>query len=114
MVFLASRMEDASCFAAMQADFDGVVSVMSHLQLPAMRKAIETEDPALIEQLQTFAGYCFLGASPAPVKYMLSRRSQCENILRLPLCPIDASIKKRLDEEALPLNDRLRSATALS
>ena len=106
--------EDASCFAAMQAGFDGVVSVMSHLQMPAMRKAIETEDPALIEQLQTFAGYCFLGASPAPVKYMLSRRSQCENILRLPLCPIDASIKKRLDEEALPLNDRLRSATALS
>lgn len=101
--------EDAGCFAAMQAGFDGVISVMSHLQLAAMRHAIETGDPKLIEQLQRFARYCFLSASPAPLKYMLAHYSLCENILRLPLCPIDEQTKKCLEEEALPLCDSLRN-----
>lgn len=106
--------EDGGCFAAMAAGFDGVVSVMSHLQLPAMRQAIATGDAALIHDLQTFAAYCFQEASPAPIKYMLSREELCENVLRLPLCVISEEGKRVLEEKALPLSDRLRKAYPLS
>lgn len=112
--FLLYSGDDKSCFDAIKAGMDGVISVMSHLQLTAMREAIENENPELIDALKQFAAYCFIDSSPSPIKYMLSKLSLCNNILRLPLCPVSIELQHLLDKRAMPLNDKIRTQFSLS
>ncbi len=112
--FLLYSGDDKSCFGAMKAGMDGVISVMSHLQLIAMREAINNEDLKLIDALKQFATYCFIDSSPAPIKYMLSKKGLCENVLRLPLCPVSLEIQHLLDKCAMPLNDKIRAQFGIS
>lgn len=111
--FLLYSGDDISCFNAMRDGFDGVISVLSHLQLPNMRLALKFDDPALIDDLQRMAAYCFIESSPAPVKYMLSTYGLCMNVLRLPLCSLSAVNQSFLDRYAIPLNDKLRNKDLL-
>ena len=46
----------------------------------------------------------FIGTSPIPVKYALSRMGKLEEVYRLPLCPISDTSKKVMDQELDKLN----------
>lgn len=99
--------DDDSCFAAMRDGMDGVVSVLSHLQPLAMRCVMEKPDEGLEAQLRQLAHYCFIDASPAPLKYLLAQQGVCQNELRLPLCPVDTDTAALLKREAVSLNDTI-------
>ena len=100
--------DDVTCFDAIAAGADGVISVMSHMLLPEMKTAILTKNQPMQHELEFFAKYCFLETSPSPIKYMLSQAHLCNNILRLPLCTITKDTQHILDQEARTCYDKLR------
>lgn len=70
---------------------DGLISVMGHFNMEKLQRFIQEgrKDNRLRKELYKEAALTFCDASPAPVKYLLSRKQECENILRLPMCPIN-------------------------
>ncbi len=51
--------DDVTCFDAIAAGADGVISVMSHMLLPEMKTAILTKNQAMQHELEFFAKYYF-------------------------------------------------------
>lgn len=88
--------EDNYFDESFDAGMDGLITVMGHVFLPQMKAFIQDErrDLKLLKQLYTAAAYTFLEPSPAPIKYMLHKRGECENILRLPMTSLS---KKGMD-----------------
>lgn len=72
------------------AGMDGIISVMGHVFLPQMKAFIQDgrRSLTLLKELYEAASYTFMEPSPAPVKYMLYERGECENIVRLPMTPL--------------------------
>ena len=70
---------------------DGLISVMGHFNMEKLQRFIKEgrKDNRLRKELYKEASLTFCDASPAPVKYLLSRKKECENILRLPMCAIN-------------------------
>ena len=101
--------DDASCFDAMQEGMDGVISVISHLVPRAMKQAADRPEPHLIALLKKVAELCFIESSPAPLKHLLSCQGRCQEMLRLPLCPISAKSAAVLDAQFPALYDSIRA-----
>ena len=101
--------DDASCFDAMQEGMDGVISVISHLVPQAMKQAADRPEPHLIALLKKVAELCFIESSPAPLKHLLSCQGRCQEMLRLPLCPISAKSAAVLDAQFPALYDSIRA-----
>lgn len=79
--------EDSFFDEGLDIGMDGLVSVMGHVFLPQMKAYIQDgrRNLILLKQLYEAAKYTFIEPSPAPIKYMLYQRGECENVLRLPL-----------------------------
>lgn len=82
--------EDGYFDEGIDAGMDGLISVMGHFNLEKIKTFLEEGrvNNVLKKTLVQEAALSFCDASPAPIKYILSRNQECENILRLPLCPI--------------------------
>lgn len=80
--------EDALLKESLSAGCDGFVSVLAHLSLRMMREYLFTRDEKLEAELKQQAELLFADASPSVLKYILSQRGECENILRLPMTPL--------------------------
>lgn len=83
--------EDAYFDEGMDAGMDGLISVMGHFNMEKLQRFLQggRSDNLLKKELYQEAAYTFCDASPAPLKYILSRRMECENVLRLPMCSIN-------------------------
>ena len=82
--------EDAYFDEGLDAGMDGLISVMGHFNMPLIQAFLNDgrKNNLLKKRLYHEAGLTFCDASPAPVKYILSRRGECENRLRLPMCRV--------------------------
>ncbi|MEG0290241.1 MAG: 4-hydroxy-tetrahydrodipicolinate synthase [Erysipelotrichaceae bacterium] len=101
--FVIYSGEDAYLKQAFQAGMDGIISVAGHLFLADIKAFIDAyenhQDTALTEATMVKnAQLCFCDASPAPIKYMLSLRGECRNVLRLPLTVVSRDKQKLIDE----------------
>jgi 4-hydroxy-tetrahydrodipicolinate synthase len=105
--------DDGFTLATMAHGGDGVVSVVSnvapaHVQrlCDAMRRGALDEarraDAALAPLIQT----AFVESNPIPVKAMLHALGKCENVLRLPLVPINPDHTRAIDKVAAAFRHR--------
>lgn len=81
---------------------DGVISVVSHVIPSAIISMVhEFQLSQNLEPLDDFikmmSKYCFIEASPAPTKYLLSKMGLIENVLRLPLVSLSQENRRILD-----------------
>lgn len=95
--------EDGMLKEGLDAGMDGIVSVSGHLNLPdikAYQSAYEKGEAkeAMDQKLKEFAAYVFCESSPAPLKYMMSIKGMCENVLRLPLVPLSKEKRIVIDQ----------------
>lgn len=83
--------EDGYFDEGFDVGMDGLISVMGHFNMEKLQRFIKEgrKDNRLRKELYKEASLTFCDASPAPVKYLLSRKKECENILRLPMCTIN-------------------------
>lgn len=84
--------EDTHILESINAGCDGFVSVLSHVSYKAMMHCINNHQSD--EILQKQAELLFSDASPNVIKYILSMRNECQDVLRLPLTSLkNESIK---------------------
>lgn len=89
--------EDTKIIESIEAGCDGFISVLSHLCFIEMKEAIENKKINPLLQLQ--ATLLFSDASPNVVKYILAKRNQCENVLRLPMTSLtNETIKNKCNQ----------------
>lgn len=83
--------EDGYFDEGFDVGMDGLISVMGHFNMEKLQRYIKEgrKDNRLRKELYKEAALSFCDASPAPIKYLLSRKKECENILRLPMCAIN-------------------------
>lgn len=82
-VFLIYSGEDTLIVESIQAGCDGFVSVLSHVAYAQMMECMKHLKKD--ETLQKQAELLFSDASPNVIKYILSLRNECRDVLRLPL-----------------------------
>jgi 4-hydroxy-tetrahydrodipicolinate synthase len=89
--------DDALTLGIMAAGGDGVISVVSNAAPAPMSRLIERcragsfdEARALHERLLPWMGAAFVESNPIPVKAALAMMGKIDNVLRLPLVPLDA------------------------
>lgn len=98
--YLIYSGEDAYFDEGFEAGMDGLISVMGHVGLLELKEFITQEDVShnTWKKLKELTDLTFCDSSPAPIKYMLSLRNECRNIVRLPLVPIQIDKQKRIQE----------------
>ncbi|MEG2544041.1 MAG: 4-hydroxy-tetrahydrodipicolinate synthase [Longicatena sp.] len=91
--------EDAYIDESADALMDGLISVMAHLVLPKIKIFLDEDriDNCTRKEINKMAYYTFIEASPAPIKYMLSKRGECNNIVRLPLVTCSMHAQEKID-----------------
>ena len=84
---------------SIDAGMDGIISVMAHDNLLEMKRFLEEgrTDNVLRKRLKKEASIVFMEPSPACIKYILHKKGECENILRLPMTSITKSTKDVID-----------------
>lgn len=90
--------EDGSFEEGKQMGMCGLISVMSHYNMKEIIAYEQNPDKQTLEKLYETAYYTFMESSPAPIKYMLFKQGLCDNVLRLPLCPISKETAQKIDE----------------
>lgn len=84
---------------------DGVISVFSNVNPDTMRNLVDAaleNDYDRARQLQKehlkMMGLMFSDVNPIPVKYAVSKKGYCVNVLRLPLISASDHVKRMIDE----------------
>lgn len=97
--FLIYSGEDGFLDESLDAGMDGLISVMGHYNLVCIKAFLAGNrmDNALRKRLNKEASLMFIEPSPSCIKYMLYRKGECENLLRLPMCPISKETESDLD-----------------
>ena len=97
--FLVYSGEDELLDESIDAGMDGIISVMAHDNLLEMKRFLEEgrKDNVLRKRLKKEASIVFMEPSPACIKYILHKKGECENILRLPMTSITKSTKDVID-----------------
>lgn len=97
---------DDQTLSIMASGGDGVISVFSNPFPKEMKIITEAiinnklkEAQILNNKYLSMMNALFIETSPAPVKYVMSKLSLCENVLRLPLVCATSKTEKLLDEE---------------
>lgn len=96
--FMIYSGEDGSFVEGRKAGMNGLISVMSHINMRDILDYLHDPSSEKLEDLYACAYHTFLESSPAPIKYMLCKRGLCQNNLRLPLCPVGEDTEKKLDD----------------
>ena len=101
--FLVISGDDALTFPMLACGASGVISVINHAYpalFSGMVKAALNANWAEARRLhyQTMEGAMaiFADGSPGGIKVMLNEMGLCENIVRLPLWPVNEAVEKRL------------------
>lgn len=97
--FLVYSGEDELLDECLDAGMDGIISVMAHSNLLLMKHFIEEgrKDNNIRKRLKKEAVITFMEPSPACIKYILYRKGECENILRLPMTSISKPTKDYIE-----------------
>jgi 4-hydroxy-tetrahydrodipicolinate synthase len=97
--------DDALTLAMMEAGCDGVISVVSNATPRAMAELVSrclageyTVARAIHERLEPWMRAAFVESNPIPVKAALAMLGRAQNVLRLPLVPLDESYGPLLRE----------------
>lgn len=84
----------------------GIISVFSNVyprELKMLTNAILKNDYSEARKLNnkflSMMSALFIESSPSPLKYVMSKKGLCENVVRLPLIPVSKKSEKILDEE---------------
>jgi 4-hydroxy-tetrahydrodipicolinate synthase len=96
--------DDALFYPGLAIGMKGIISVASHLPSVAkkMLELYETysHSPKIAQsihlKLLPISQALFTEPNPAPVKYLLSVKSRCHNILRLPLVPVSSFFQEKI------------------
>jgi len=98
--------EDSLILPFMAMGGDGVISVAANevpSQVKGLVEAVKRGDLAEARSInrtyRTLFKLNFIESNPVPVKYALSRMGMIEENYRLPLVPLSAENKARLDKE---------------
>lgn len=83
---------------------DGIISVVSHLDYPLIKKICDDENVFDDRYLKLISEYVFIESSPSPIKYVLSQLGYIQNKLRSPLTPISEQSEMKL----IPLIEKYR------
>ncbi len=81
----------------------GVISVASNVRAEQMKALVDAAlvgdfstaekiDAELVELFEL----CFVEANPTPIKTILALQGKCEEVFRLPLCPLDAQNRQKV------------------
>ena len=102
---------DDQTLAIMALGGDGVISVFSNPYPAEMKKitnAFSENNLKLAQDLNnkylTMMNALFIETSPSPVKYVMSRKGLCQNVLRLPLLKTSGKAEEFLEKEMKKLN----------
>lgn len=98
--FLIYSGEDGFLDEGMDAGMDGIISVMGHCNLPLINAFLlgNRNDNQMRKRLNMEASLVFMEPSPSCIKYLLSKKGECRNHLRLPMTCICDHTKAILDE----------------
>ncbi|MBE6114167.1 MAG: 4-hydroxy-tetrahydrodipicolinate synthase [Erysipelotrichaceae bacterium] len=93
--------DDGKIFEAMELGFDGIISVLSNA-LPEVfveyrKKFNRKEYEGDLKDLEWMCGVLYSEPTPAPTKYVLSRRGIGNGKLRLPLCEVSDELRDVLE-----------------
>lgn len=96
--------DDVTYCSFLKAGGEGVISVSSHVCPTAMleiEKSVLEKDFSNAEKIHEdytpiFNGL-FIESNPGPLKWMMAKLGLCENLLRLPLVPIQSPAKEKLE-----------------
>ncbi len=94
---------DGYLIEGLNAGMNGAVSVIGHFCLPKMKQFFEDYENQLdVSEADQFfkkiSHLCFLESNPICVKYLLSEKKECLNVLRLPLTAISYESKSILEQ----------------
>jgi 4-hydroxy-tetrahydrodipicolinate synthase len=96
--------DDSMTLPVMAAGGHGVVSVAANVFPSQMSLLLKTifngewkEASLMVNQLIDFFNYMFIESNPIPVKAALAHHGHMENVLRLPLQPLDAKYWPELE-----------------
>ncbi len=76
---------------------NGVISVISQLNAPLIRRYYESNDTQYNMFILRYAKLCFIEGNPASIKYILSIQGRCKPYLRLPLYTLEDENKRIID-----------------
>ncbi len=103
--FVQLSGEDANTLAFLAHGGHGCISVTANVAPrmcadlhEAWQRGDAGEALAIHRRLLPLHRALFVETSPAPVKYALARLGKCEETLRLPLVPVTADTRRRVDE----------------
>lgn len=87
----------------MNCGMSGIISVIAHLAAPKMLSFFEAYDKNEdVSEFDTFfkklSHLCFLEPNPIGVKYLLSQKKECENVLRLPMTAISYESRFQIEQ----------------
>ncbi len=89
--------DDGLTLAVMALGGDGIVSVVSNAVPRAMAQLTEAMDSgdqaaarSIHRRLEPFFKAAFIESNPIPIKASVAMLGRCQNVLRLPLVPLDA------------------------
>lgn len=96
--------DDVTYCSFLKAGGEGVISVSSHVCPTAMleiEKSVERKDFTYAEKIHAgflpiFSGL-FIESNPGPLKWMMAKLGLCENLLRLPLVPVQDPAAGKLE-----------------
>lgn len=86
--FIIYSGEDGDYINGFKHGMHGIISVMGHVLLKEMKENNNLSDAA---------GLLFKESSPSPIKYWLSKEGLCEDVVRLPLVPIEKDLENEID-----------------
>lgn len=102
--FLVISGDDGITLPLMAAGCDGVISVIANSHPEAFSNMVRAcanneweKARELHYQLLPIVPLLFKEGSPSGIKYILSKKNLCANIVRLPAAPISSSLEKELD-----------------
>lgn len=93
---------DGYLLEGMLSGMSGVISVIGHFVAPKLIQFFDQlEKNEEVGELDLFfkkiSNLCFLESNPICVKYILSEKKECQNVLRLPLTAISYESKTSID-----------------
>lgn len=86
--FIIYSGEDGDYINGFKHGMRGIISVMGHVLLKEMKEKNNLNDAASL---------LFKESSPSPIKFWLSKENLCENVVRLPLVPIEKDLENEID-----------------
>lgn len=110
--FLVLSGDDGlTCEIMKEGGANGVISVASNIMPNEVNKMVQfamqgnwSEAENLNNNLKRLFSDIFLETNPTPAKYILAQMGLCQNVFRLPMCPVSDGCAVKLDETLIHYN----------